>query len=173
MERSYRINDELWHCIKCDRDRTSHDYTPKMNKDGVSIRCKECLHKQQAEYRARNRERIREYANAYYKLSMERNEEENRYNRRQSQLLHFYSITIEQYDLMLQQQNGLCGVCGKTDNQRRLSVDHDHSCCSGKRSCGKCVRGLLCGTCNTNIASFEMYKQEYIDWMNRRAYFDR
>jgi hypothetical protein len=28
-------------------------------------------------------------------------------------------------------------------------VDHDHACCQKKnRSCGKCIRGLLCHTCN-------------------------
>ena len=28
-------------------------------------------------------------------------------------------------------------------------MDHYHKCCPGKTSCGKCVRGLLCGNCNT------------------------
>jgi hypothetical protein len=44
----------------------------------------------------------------------------------------------------------VCEVCGTTE---RLTVDHDHACCPGPRSCGKCVRGRLCGACNTALGS--------------------
>lgn len=30
-----------------------------------------------------------------------------------------------------------------------LTVDHDHACCPGDRSCGRCVRGFLCVYCNS------------------------
>jgi hypothetical protein len=35
-----------------------------------------------------------------------------------------------------------------------FAVDHDHDCCSG-RSCGRCVRGLLCTSCNTGLGQLE------------------
>jgi hypothetical protein len=56
--------------------------------------------------------------------------------------LRRHKLTPEQFAAL----GSVCAVCGSDD---RLSVDHDHSCCPGKHSCGKCVRGLLCGNCNS------------------------
>jgi hypothetical protein len=66
--------------------------------------------------------------------------------------LHNYGITAEQYDAMLAAQGGGCAICGEQcTSGRRLAVDHDHACCPGDKTCGKCVRGLLCGPCNQGI----------------------
>lgn len=55
---------------------------------------------------------------------------------------------------MLEEQDGRCANLGcRIDNpgKRGWMVDHDHSCCAGNRSCGKCVRGLLCTRCNVML----------------------
>ena len=39
-----------------------------------------------------------------------------------------------------------CEVCGSF---KRLTLDHDHSCCPTGKSCENCVRGILCHKCNT------------------------
>lgn len=62
---------------------------------------------------------------------------------------------------MLTAQDGVCGFCGKPETTVQngkivaLAVDHDHSCCPGKQSCGRCVRGLLCHLCNLAIGKTE------------------
>lgn len=74
-----------------------------------------------------------------------------------------YSITSATYAEMLASQGGGCAICGQTPAETggsafrqpsRLAVDHDHQCCEGHTSCGRCIRGLLCGRCNTAIGHF-------------------
>lgn len=66
-----------------------------------------------------------------------------------------YNVPREWYGQQLEAQGGVCAICDSPPGKKRLSVDHDHSCCQGLNSCGKCVRGLLCGGCNTAIGSFK------------------
>jgi hypothetical protein len=46
-----------------------------------------------------------------------------------------------------------CMICGSFD---KLVVDHDHECCSTRnKSCGSCVRGILCTKCNIGIGHMD------------------
>src|SRR5208337_1476645 len=63
-----------------------------------------------------------------------------------------YGITQEEYDALFAKQNGRCAVCNEI--LAMVHVDHDHQCCAGERSCGECVRGLLCADCNRGLGSF-------------------
>lgn len=66
-----------------------------------------------------------------------------------------YRVTPERLQGMLESQGG-CAICHTPSprGDRRWHIDHDHSCCPGKTSCGKCVRGVLCGTCNSGLGMF-------------------
>jgi hypothetical protein len=57
-------------------------------------------------------------------------------------------LSDEQYQAMIAKQRSLCALCGAPPGRRQLAVDHDHACCPGRDSCGKCLRELLCGRCN-------------------------
>lgn len=46
-----------------------------------------------------------------------------------------------------------CALCGAAD--RSLEIDHDHDCCKGERTCGKCFRGMLCRPCNVGLGMFK------------------
>lgn len=59
-----------------------------------------------------------------------------------------YGITLDYFESLLKKQRGRCAGCGTKKFTKRPCADHDHKCCSGKKSCGKCVRGLLCPGCN-------------------------
>ena len=86
-------------------------------------------------------------------------------------LIRRYKITSEQYDIILKKQNGRCAICSSLPGKNRLSVDHNHSCCKGSKSCGKCIRKLLCIKCNlmlgasrdsiSNLKSAIAYLEEY------------
>jgi len=72
------------------------------------------------------------------------------------QNLKKYKMTPETFDALLETQDGRCAIC-KTDDpggrHGEWHVDHDHDCCPGSRTCGACVRGLLCQNCNVFIGN--------------------
>jgi excisionase family DNA binding protein len=59
-----------------------------------------------------------------------------------------HGLTSEQYWQMVADQGNRCAICHDDPGKRGFQIDHDHSCCPGQHSCGKCVRGLLCSSCN-------------------------
>lgn len=62
-----------------------------------------------------------------------------------------YKIDWWQWQEMLADCGGRCAICNRETD---LVVDHDHKCCPTQRTCGKCVRGLLCAGCNTGLGAF-------------------
>jgi hypothetical protein len=80
-----------------------------------------------------------------------------------------YGIDADQYRALLELQDGKCAICFDCPENRALSVDHNHDCCPGSTSCGKCVRRLLCSRCNSMLgmaqdnASLLLLASQYLD----------
>jgi hypothetical protein len=70
-------------------------------------------------------------------------------NGKDYRLRYNYGISLEDYNLLLMNQQHSCKICGKEfqlDNPHDIHVDHDYT--TGK------VRGLLCQKCNMAIGLF-------------------
>jgi len=86
-----------------------------------------------------------------------------------SDLRRTYGISVEEYDAVLDIQQGTCAICPETVSDvyrvgkiRRLAVDHCHI--TGK------VRGLLCGKCNMSLERFENYAEEMREYLANPPY---
>jgi hypothetical protein len=90
--------------------------------------------------------------------------------KRNENLKRCYGITLQEYNEMLDRQNGKCATCGGTETAGRKSgrgvadvfvVDHSHK--TGK------VRGLLCHRCNRamGVIGDNIYTlQRMIEYLN-------
>lgn len=68
-------------------------------------------------------------------------------------ILSRFTLAPERWEEMYSAQEGRCKICAREMTRSQANTDHDHACCpSTARSCGRCVRGLLCVHCNHAIA---------------------
>jgi len=131
-------------CTKCKKELPVTDfYKESSKKSGYKSHCKQCiLNKRKESYNdpAQYKRRIE---NHWRKQGIE--------------------CTVEHYEVLYEQQNGQCGICGAIENRNgtRFCVDHCHT--TGK------IRGLLCHDCNTSIGKLGDSKEglmkaiEYLD----------
>lgn len=110
----------------------------KSRKDGLQGICKFCKPKRNRKWYEANRERKKATTDKWQRLNTDKVKGYG---------LKKYGITIEQYNLMLAAQNGVCAICKQPEKNKNLSVDHNHA--TGK------VRALLCEHCNRGLGHFK------------------
>lgn len=93
---------------------------------------------------------------------------------RARRMWRLYRLTLDRYAEILASQGGGCGICGTlqaSSDGKAFAVDHDHRCCPERqRSCGQCVRGLLCGGCNGLLGFYELCMESRLSVRQFRSY---
>ena len=99
--------------------------------------------------------RLRKSRKAHECMTVYRRSPANPARRRRELLKQNYGLTPEEYDGMLRSQGNACAICRTAESGTRdWHVDHDHACCPGRKTCGQCVRGILCSRCNAGLGYF-------------------
>jgi hypothetical protein len=122
------IEPDTIQCVSCGQRKFPEQFNKNIqNITGRQSECRSCNGEKRWLFRSKNSERFRERS---FTDKLKRN----------------FNLTIEDYNKMVLDQNGVCKICGQPETSKvvtRLSVDHCHS--TGK------VRGLLCKSCNSAL----------------------
>lgn len=144
------------YCIRCYGKRRASgelDLVQPRRSDDLCIRCHESPQLRRGSY-------CRSCASEYERLRRQQHADEINRRKRETydparnfiqRLRYVYGMTQERYDGLLLLQHGTCAICQR---EAKLHVDHDHACCPTDRTCGRCIRGLLCPNCNNGLGRF-------------------
>ena len=130
-------------CVKCGEEKVLDLFAKGKNyKDGRRGTCKKCHTL---------------YVTNYYNSNPDKKDAKNKMNTfyKPSYLKH--KISKNRYLELFNLYSGKCHAC---KDRNVYAIDHDHSCCPGNFSCGKCVRGLLCSQCNTALGLLQDSRQK-------------
>jgi len=127
---------------------------------------KDKIKKYHQKYYAEHAEETRKYHKEYYNKNKdqwrERYKKKDRdpLKRRDSELRNKFNITLEDYNYLLNKQDGCCLLCNRHYSEfvKGLAVDHNHE--TGQ------IRGLLCGPCNTRLGWFETNMKKIMEYLD-------
>jgi hypothetical protein len=118
--------ESLFRCSSCELSFCANEFNvDNSQKRGLAYKCRECQRAYHAKWRIGGKGNFHSRASRY-------------------------GLGPEKLQKMIDEHDNRCAACGGIAN---LFIDHDHSCCEGKTSCGECVRGMLCMGCNLALGN--------------------
>jgi len=141
---------------RCNKGHEFNEDTLRVDNKGA-LRCRICVNQYSKHYTKNNPDyHQRQKISAKNRARVTRKTEEGRLAAKESVRKCNYGLTNKEYNEILKTQNNSCAICQTKPhiNGRDLAIDHDRKCCPGRKSCGKCVRGILCSSCNTSLGGF-------------------
>jgi len=112
------------YCCSCKKEKPLSEFNKdKQSYYGFSMRCKECN-------KVTSMKRYKEHKNKY----------------RNYFLLKKFGIGLKEYNKILKNQKNRCLICGNSDYNKHMPVDHCHK--TGH------IRGILCSKCNLALGLF-------------------
>jgi|SRR5579863_289970 len=118
---------------------------------GFAYTCKDC-HNQRSK-----KKYDPEYDKLRHQLYYRKNIEKDPDFIKRTNLRRRHRISLEDFNARFAEQGNACKICKtKIPPIAGWPVDHDHACCPSKdKTCGKCIRGILCQDCNQGLGRFK------------------
>jgi hypothetical protein len=154
-------------CSKCKEEKpltTEYFTKKKISKDGFNFQCKICDNQYRAIYYINNRERLIGRQKELRRLNPAHINAVNRKSK--------YGVSQEQFDCIFKEQGSCCAACKRTTTKKAWCIDHDHKCCPTAMTCGNCIRGILCYSCNIMLghcADNKVYLIGLIQYLEKHA----
>jgi hypothetical protein len=138
------------YCPKCKKVKDLDEFSTMKTRSKIASHCKLCA-----------REMLEEYYNTESGKAVKKYDYiRNKIRQKNNKLKKEFGITLDEYNVMLNNQNNGCAICHRTEkeNKKMLAVDHSHETMKN--------RALLCSSCNILIGFIEKNKLNIDDIKN-------